>query len=412
VPASKIKVDYALLERVAALFGREAEATRRAREDLTRASADLEYGDWVGPGARAFMFELRDDVLPALRRLQEALSAAQRATARILAIARQAESDAADALRRLPESRPSAAAGDALWSIFGAAAPGVPPRIYIINGINNRRGNAPGDLLDPKDSMVKLRDYLVGNGYDPAEVVVTAPVFNTNLSGAWRASLPLEPANGLTSVFARSVNTLTGAALDAVNTVVGVGQVLDEYATRGGSQTQRIEAFVRADLARHPLLPGQGVALLGHSGGGVIAANLAPRLEGDRVARQAGMPSPLDVLGVVTLGAPIVNYDAASQVAPVLMLRHAGDPFGLPALRSDEARSQMTAALLALATGPAGLGTLGEFVGFDLYARNKGAGAVVDLAYDAGPDGAHRSYWQANSTVYQALLGGLGLGAP
>lgn len=415
MPSSKIRTDYEQLRHIAFVFGREADAIRATYDGLMLASAALESGDWIGPGAQALFDGLRHDAFPGLRRLVEALDAARQSTLRILAIGQQAEADAADALRGPPLAQTSAEVVASGMAGLGSAA--IPPRIYIVNGINNRRRNESADVLDLADSMVQLRDYLIRNGSDPAEVLVTAPVYNTNLGGAWlegsrSAQQHLDPANALTSAFARNVNALIGAAFDAANTAVGAGQVLDEYATRGGGQTQRVDAFVREDLARHPLLPGQGIVLLGHSGGGVIAANLAPRLEGDSVARQSGSPSPLDVLGVATLGAPVVNFDAASQVAPVLMFRHANDPFGLPALRSDEARSHMAGALLALAAGPTGLGTLSGFVGFDLYARNHGASAVVDLRYEPGPAGAHRSYWQDNSTVYRALFDGLGVKPP
>ena len=416
MPASKIKTDYQQLRQIADLFGREADATRGAFQTLVSASTALESGDWIGPGAQAFFKELRRDTMPSMRRVTEALTEAQRATQRILAIALQAETDAADALRALPQAW-AHAPNEAVAAGMADVAPApIPPRIYIVNGINNRRNDAPDDWLNPSDSMVKLRAYLIRNGYDPDQVVVTAPVFNTNLQGTQltgtRFAQPsFQPANWLTSTFARSVNEITGAAFGVANTAVGLGQVAQEYVTSGASQTTRIDAFVRSDLAAHPLLPGQGILLLGHSGGGVIAANLAPRLEDERVARQGGGPAELDVLEVATLGAPLLNYDAASRVAPVVMLRHASDPFGLPVLRSDEARSDMVAAMVAVASGPARLGTLGAFAGFDLYARNAGASAVVDLTYDPGPDGPHRSYWQDSSTVYQALFGGSSLGA-
>lgn len=416
MPAPKIKTDYDKLRHIADLFGREADATREALRSLASAASALESGDWIGPGAQAFLQKMRLGTLPAMRRLADALTEAQRATLGILAIALRAEADAADALRARPQAWADFPFSTDATGMVGTASTTIPPRIYIVNGINNRRGDAPEDVLNPSDSMVKLRAYLIRNGCDPDQVVVTAPVFNTNLRAtqleSTRFSLPSQqPANWLINTFAHAVNTITGAALDAANTALGVGQVAEEYATGGASQTQRIDGFVRADLAGHPLLPGQGIVLLGHSGGAVIAANLAPRLEGERVTRQGGEPTALDVLGVATLGAPLVNYDAASQVAPVVMLRHADDLFGLPMLRSDEARAEMSGALVALATGPARLGTLGAFVGFDLYARNAGASAVVDMTYDPGPDGPHRSYWQDSSTVYQALFGGLGLAA-
>jgi len=416
MPAPKIKADYESLRRIAFLFGREASATQETVRSLSLAVSGLESGDWIGPGARAFFQELHANVLPALRRLSEALVEARAATLRILAISRQAEAEAADALRAPPHAGVDESFDVIYTGIAGLASAATPPRIYIVNGINSRRADGPSGTVQPGDSMLELREYLIRNGSAPSEVVVTAPVFNTNLRGSQLegthfAQPILQPANWLSGAFAQTVNMITGAAFDATNTAIGVGQVAQEYASGGASQTQRIDRFVRDDLARHPLLPDQGIVLLGHSGGGVIAANLAPQLEGESVARERGEPTALDVLGVVTLGAPLLNYDAASRVAPVVMLRHANDPYGVPALRSDEARSEMAGALIALAAGPTRLGTFGAFAGFDLYARNAGANAVVDLTYDPGPAGPHHSYWHDNSTVYQALFAGLGLEA-
>lgn len=407
--APRIRADYDALTQIAQRFAGEADAQRTTLQSLRQSYTPLEDGDWIGQGARAFFAEMRGSVFPSLTRLAQAMGDAQQSMLRILALVRQAEGEAARALNGQPGAATEPVTG-------GAPATGgaPPPRIYVVNGINNRRSSDPSDRMNPNDSMVKMREYLIAHGYDPDNVVVTPPVYNTNLQGAHVEGTHfdnplLQPVNWLTGKGADLWNGLTGKAASLVNTVIGVGQVANEYVTGGASQTNRVDAFIREDLVRNPLLPGQGVIFLGHSGGGAIVANLATRYEGDLVARQGGGSTPLDVQGVVTVGSPVVNYDAASKVAPVVMIKHADDILGVPYIRSNESRSTMLPALVSTVLTPTMGAPLAVFGGIELATRNAGASDVISLNDPLGNSDAHGSYWQESSTVFQVLRDKFGL---
>lgn len=93
--AEVIQAQYEQLENIAAQFGRQADATSQLLSNLTQAMNDLEQGGWIGQGANAFFEEMDATVLPAGRRLADALDEARSATLQIRDILRQAEEEAA-----------------------------------------------------------------------------------------------------------------------------------------------------------------------------------------------------------------------------------------------------------------------------------------------------------------------------
>ncbi|MFZ2488106.1 MAG: WXG100 family type VII secretion target, partial [Anaerolineae bacterium] len=299
----------------------------------------LQSGGWEGRGAAAFFGEMSSEVLPALNRLGAALQQAQQVTRQISSVLRAAEEEASQPFR---------------GSSQAAATP--QPRIYIVNGINSA-GNvvtvdAAGNIVRGDDDSVALERLLETHGYDPNSVVSTPAIYihptGTNLTGTnftgtnyggW-----LSPVDWLTGGLASATNTATGFGADAINTTtdallnnmavgsaVGATQVLAEYqAGAQGPFTQQTLAFINEDLRTHPLLPGQTVILMGHSGGGAVVGNLAGELE-----RAAGV----DVSGVVTMGSPVSNYDAASRYAEqIVQVRHQDDLIGTPIIRTNESR--------------------------------------------------------------------------
>ena len=100
--ALKIRFDYRQIDDITGRFAREADETQRALKALERAKAELQAGEWIGPGAQAFYAEMDAVVLPALARLAGALRAAAEGARAIRTLAGQAEADAAVALRRIP----------------------------------------------------------------------------------------------------------------------------------------------------------------------------------------------------------------------------------------------------------------------------------------------------------------------
>ena len=166
-------------------------------------------------------------------------------------------------------------------------------------------------------------------------VVVDQHPYDTNLMkfvpgrthfGGWAS--PIDWFTG-----ARS--TIRGWEIGALNTIIGVGQVGWEYITGGSSETYKAYEFICEDLTNNP---GSSVILLGHSGGGAVAANLSGKLE-----ENLGV----DVRGVGFMGSPVANQDYALQYAEnVLDIRHKDDlpslAMGFGQLRSNESRYSIT----------------------------------------------------------------------
>lgn len=94
--ANLIQAEYEQLDAVAARFGQRAEATNEMLRVLEQRSAVLIAGAWQGRGLQAFTTEMESAVLPAVRRLGDALSEGQRATVQINQLMRAAEEEAAE----------------------------------------------------------------------------------------------------------------------------------------------------------------------------------------------------------------------------------------------------------------------------------------------------------------------------
>lgn len=97
--AAKIRADYDSLNKISqSLLSESAQITGMAKNIQSNVDA-LRSGDWVGPGATAFYQEMDSSVFPSLKRLAAALDDAAKGAARIQQGMRQAETDAAAALR-------------------------------------------------------------------------------------------------------------------------------------------------------------------------------------------------------------------------------------------------------------------------------------------------------------------------
>jgi|YNPBryunderm2012_1023409.scaffolds.fasta_scaffold10056_1 WXG100 family type VII secretion target len=341
--ADTIQTHYDQLETVAARFARSSEASAELSRRLGGRAEALITDGWEGLGANAFAAEIHGEIIPALQRLVDALEAARAVILEVKTILRAAEEDAArlfqgEARAEVPGG---AAAGNGVdRSTAGsdganAVAPNqagrpdktIRPRIYIINGINSD-GNVPGGYGD--DQSVATERLLERYGYDPDQVKSTSAIYlkpqGTQLTGTaftgtrfggWASGIDWLTAKG-----AALVNDITNWRAQTINnawgSIRGVGEVVDEY-LRGeqGRYTQQVYNEIAADLRDNPLLPGQTVILIGHSGGGAVAANVTGMLE-----RNLGV----DVSGVITMGAPIANFDEAQRYAEKIVdVRHRDD---------------------------------------------------------------------------------------
>ncbi len=358
-----VQANYESLERTAQRFAQQAEEQTQMARAADRALAPLHSGGWIGRGSQAFFAEMHTEVMPALQRLIAALREAEDVTTQMRQLMQEAEAEAARlfqvaagaavaAIGGTVAGTDMAAAGDdaashpARSGVVNSIQQGAPPpRVYIVNGINSLGNMVARDLngnpIFADDNSAALEVLLEKHGFDPDHVVSTPAIYlmpsGTNLSGTMLTGTHvggmLSPLDWLTGRAAAGINTITGAGADMINSTsnsllhnkiagaaVGSAETLDEYLSGpSGTETQRTFAFIKHDIAldRNPLLPGQSIVLVGHSGGGAVVTNLAGMIERDL---------NVDVRGVVTEGSPLASYGEASRYAECIVeVQHVKD---------------------------------------------------------------------------------------
>lgn len=152
MPAPKVRADHDDLARIASMFGRQSQNSQRALQRIMRAMDTLQGGDWIGKGAQAFYKEMDQDVLPALKRLVEALSLAQRTTRQISQIMQQAEEEAARLLRVIL-SGDGRGAGSWLGGVFGGLGDVIGLAGSALSGLG---GIAPTVWIAKTNQMVQI----------------------------------------------------------------------------------------------------------------------------------------------------------------------------------------------------------------------------------------------------------------
>ncbi len=292
--AEIVQAKYDDLTTIARRFARQAEVTAQVQRRVERAMNALQNGGWQGKGSAAFFGEMNGKVVPVMGRLNVALQVAQRTTLDIQRFVQQADEEASspfrqkEAMGRLSNGTFGASAGATVGSDTTPSA--IPPRIFIVNGINNDGRGLP-----------EMAKYLTDRGYDPKNIRLTPSVYDSNLqkhvenlNGTHLSGTDLEgtdfkhwygkPANWVTGGFSWLTNKVTGGAASDVNKTtdigatvikggatagdlaIGGGQVAIEYITGGSSQTDKMNTFIQNDLRSNPLLSTQKIILMGHSG--------------------------------------------------------------------------------------------------------------------------------------------------
>jgi WXG100 family type VII secretion target len=347
-----VQAQYETLDRVAQRFAEQAEVQKQLQRAVERAANPLQNGAWIGRGSDAFLAEMQGEVTPALQRLISALQEAQSVTTQMRQVMQEAEAEAAR-LFQVAAGVLASAAGDSSGppgvelGDTGGEAPNrsfsEPPkprvRIYTLGGIDSD-GNmvaldTGGNFTRGDDQALGLEQILEKSGFDPKQVTAMDATYlaprgtqfiGTNVTGTqlggwlspidWVTEQGVAGLNAVTRSAAGAVNTVTGfvAGIPGVSQVVGGGQVLVEYyAGRFGPETNSSFDFIQRDLKNNPLLPGETIILVGHSGGGAINANLAGKLE-----RELGV----DVKGVVNVNSPLANLREASRYAEYVVDFH------------------------------------------------------------------------------------------
>lgn len=114
MPSPRVRADYDGLAKITQSFARQAAETEKMIQSVQRCVQTLQSGDWIGRGARAFYAEMEQEVLPSLKRLAAALTAAEKVTRQASQIMKQAEEEAASFFQ-------VALAGGAVSALAGAA---------------------------------------------------------------------------------------------------------------------------------------------------------------------------------------------------------------------------------------------------------------------------------------------------
>ena len=107
-----IRVDYDQMDKASRVFASESENVKRSIDSLKGVIEVLEGGDWIGEGANAFYREMHSQVMPALKRLMEALASAGRVTLEIKRIFEETEEDNSTVFSQFLSSIGDAGAAD------------------------------------------------------------------------------------------------------------------------------------------------------------------------------------------------------------------------------------------------------------------------------------------------------------
>lgn len=94
--AETVRVDYEALAQVAARFQQRSQSTVQMAGQVRQSYARLQDDSWIGRGAEAFFREMDGEILPAVRRLIEALAEAANVTNAIVQNFQQSDQQAAN----------------------------------------------------------------------------------------------------------------------------------------------------------------------------------------------------------------------------------------------------------------------------------------------------------------------------
>lgn len=85
------RLDYDMIKKIMGSFKGQEAATQQTIQKLKKVIEQLRGGDWIGEGATAFFAEMDGEVLPAMKRLQDAMTEGDRVSKEIEKIQHETE---------------------------------------------------------------------------------------------------------------------------------------------------------------------------------------------------------------------------------------------------------------------------------------------------------------------------------
>lgn len=100
MPTIVIKIIYDDMEKVSRIFTQQKSELAQVNKKLKSAQEQLEGGkDWIGRGATEFFKEMNGEVMPAMKRLENAMGQASRISKKIHGIMKQAEDESSSVFK-------------------------------------------------------------------------------------------------------------------------------------------------------------------------------------------------------------------------------------------------------------------------------------------------------------------------
>ncbi|HSB90802.1 MAG TPA: WXG100 family type VII secretion target [Anaerolineales bacterium] len=85
------RLDYDLIKKIMGSFKGQEATTQQTIQKLSKVIEQLRGGDWYGEGATAFFNEMDSEVMPAMKRLQNAMGEADRVSKEIERLQKETE---------------------------------------------------------------------------------------------------------------------------------------------------------------------------------------------------------------------------------------------------------------------------------------------------------------------------------
>ncbi len=122
--APRVRAEYDELAQIAKMFSKQSETTQTSSKRLSQQVEVLRSGHWVGRGADAFYQEM-EGLLPAVRRLVEALAMADRVTKSIIQIMEESDEDASRLIQLFGQGSVAVSIGVSATASAAAAGAGA-----------------------------------------------------------------------------------------------------------------------------------------------------------------------------------------------------------------------------------------------------------------------------------------------